>query len=113
LLEVEIIFRNLSGGNSLVRAKLDRAARVSIIKRDKAYGIGCAVAEDGRIRLRYYKKFDSRTQEEDFYVVEDATHDAILGMTSPLCRESTDNPQVLLTKLKPKNKGSYFHLQRL
>ncbi|KAI9861611.1 MAG: hypothetical protein M1813_005221, partial [Trichoglossum hirsutum] len=47
----------------------------------------------GCIRLRYYKTSSGRSQEEDFYVVDNATHDVIFGETSPICDKSSGHSQ--------------------
>jgi hypothetical protein len=110
-----------------MRAKLDRQARASIIKRSKAYETGIAIREmvgsvtitdstgmnhtpGGWIKLRYYKVSSARSQEEEFYVVEDAAHDVILGVTSPLCRESPKNPELFPLKSTPLSRGIYLPL---
>lgn len=110
-----------------MRAKLDCVAQASMITRSKANETGYKITElafnpqmiitdstgtqhipNGRIRLRYYKKSSGRSQEEDFCVVDNATHDVIFGETSPLCDKSPGHSQVFPLGFKPQSKGSYI-----
>ncbi|KAH0558751.1 hypothetical protein GP486_004601 [Trichoglossum hirsutum] len=124
--EIEIVIHASDGSNLRMRARLDGVAWASIITRSKAREAGHKVTElasdpqniiidsvetrhtpIGCIKLRYFQKSSPRSQEEDFYVVENATHDVILGAASHLFGNSPEGPHLFPIGFKPQSKGSY------
>ncbi|KAI9764015.1 MAG: hypothetical protein M1839_006055, partial [Geoglossum umbratile] len=104
--EVDIEIYVFGGGVSEIKAKLDRAEQSNMIKRSKANEIGHAVATGTWILLRYYRSSSPKSHEEYFLVVENATHDIILGATSHVFR--VNHPSIHPLQFQSQSQGSYL-----